>query len=112
MQVVKQSSADCVPIYGQIHEYAMASSGISATEFYTNGRILVESVMETAQRHGLDDPHIGYDTYNIEAEALGMEVRFFEDKVPELVNKPLLKERTDLKHLHRPIPVKMGECPL
>lgn len=103
--------ADRVPIYGQIHEYAMACSGISAQEFYTNGRILVESIMEAAQRHGLDDPHICYDTYNIEAEALGMEVRFFEDKAPELKNRPLVKEKADLGRLRPPNPGEDGRMP-
>lgn len=111
VKTAEQSMADRVPIYGQIHEYAMACSGISAQEFYTNGRILVESIMETAQRHGLDDPHICYDTYNIEAEALGMEVRFFEDKTPELANRPLLKDKTDLNHLRPPNPGEAGRMP-
>jgi uroporphyrinogen decarboxylase len=71
----------------------------------------VESIVETAQRHGLDDPHICYDTYNIEAEALGMEVRFFEDKAPELVNRPLLKDKSDLKHLRPPNPGEDGRMP-
>jgi len=103
--------ADRVPVYGQIHEYAMSLSGVSAEEFYTNGKILVETIVEVAEKHGLDDPHVNYDTYNIEAEAFGMKVRFFKDKSPELINEPLIKEKSDLKNLRPPCPGEDGRMP-
>ena len=102
---------DQVPIYGQIHECAMALSGYSAKEFYTNGKILVQAILETAEKIGLDDPHVGYDTYNIEAEALGMKVEFFDERVPELTNEPLIKEKSDLKKLKPPKPGQEGGMP-
>ena len=111
IKTAEQGMADRVPIYGQIHEYAMASSGVSAREFYTNGKILVDTIMEVAEKHGLDDPHVDYDTYNIEAEALGMEVRFFKDRAPALVNEPLIKEKDDLNHLRYPNPGEDGRMP-
>ena len=111
IEAAEQGIPDRVPIYGQIHEYAMAASGVSAREFYTNGRTLVEATVEVTERHGLDDPHVDYDTYNIEAEALGMEVRFFEDKAPELVNEPLIKKKGDLKNLRPPDPGEDGRMP-
>ena len=111
IKAAEQGVADRVPIYGQIHEYAMSSSGVSAKEFYTNGKILVETIVKAAERHGLDDPHVNYDTYNIEAEACGMEVRFFKDKAPELVNEPLIKEKGDIKNFKPPCPGEDGRMP-
>ena len=102
---------DRVPIYGQIHEYAMALSGYSTKEFYTKGKVLVQVVLETAEKVGLDDPHICYDTYNIEAEALGMKVKFFDDGVPELSNEPLIRKKSDLKKLKPPEPGQGGRMP-
>lgn len=100
-----------VLIYGQIHEYAMTSSGIHGKEFYRNGKILVGTIMDVAQKYGLDDPHIGYDTYNIEAEAMGMKVKYFENKVPALVGEPLVNKKKDLKNLTPPNPGIDGRMP-
>lgn len=111
IQAAERGFADRVPIYGQIHEYVMASSGIPAREFYSNGKLLVRKTMEIAKKLGLDDPHIAYDTYNIEAEALGMKVKYFNNRVPSLVNEPLIKKKEDLKTLKPPRPGKDGRMP-
>jgi uroporphyrinogen decarboxylase len=111
IQAAERGFADRVPIYGQIHEYVMASSGIPAREFYSNGKLLVRKTMEIAEKLGLDDPHIAHDTYNIEAEALGMKVKYFNNKVPSLVNEPLIKKKEDLKTLKPPRPGKDGRMP-
>jgi len=103
---------DRVPVYGQIHEFAMARSGVSAREFYTNGRLLVESIVETARKFGLDDPHIDYDTYTIEAEAMGMEVDYFDDQAPQLKpTEPLVSEKSDLANLKPPVFGESGRMP-
>ncbi|MFQ5795976.1 MAG: uroporphyrinogen decarboxylase family protein, partial [Candidatus Bipolaricaulia bacterium] len=112
IKMAQQGVPDQVPIYGQIHEFAMAQSGVSAKEFYTNGTLLVESIVETAQQYGLDDPHVDYDTYNIEAEAMGMEVRYYDHQAPQLVqSKPLIQEKSDLDHLRPPTPGEDGRMP-
>ena len=111
IQAAEKGFADRVPIYGQIHEYVMASSGIPAREFYSNGKLLVRKTMEIAEKLGLDDPHIAYDTYNIEPEALGMKVKYFNNKVPSLVNEQLIKKKEDLKTLKPPRPGKDGRMP-
>ena len=103
---------DRVPVYGQIHEFAMARSGVSAREFYTDGRFLVESIVETAQEFGLDDPHIDYDTYSIEAEAMGMEVIYYDDQAPQLdPTEPLITEKSDLADLKPPVFGESGRMP-
>ena len=103
---------DRVPVYGQIHEFAMARSGISAREFYTNGRLLVESIIETAREFDLDDPHIDYDTYTIEAEAMGMEVDYYDDQAPQLnPTEPLVREKSDLTNLKPPVFGESGRMP-
>ncbi len=103
---------DRVPVYGQIHEFAMARSGVSAREFYSNGSLLVESIVATAQEFGLDDPHIDYDTYSIEAEAMGMEVIYYDDQAPQL--EPLgvlIEEKSDLGDLKPPAFGESGRMP-
>ena len=79
-------------------------SGVSAREFYTNGGLLVESIIKTAREFDLDDPHIDYDTYTIEAEAMGMEVIYYDDQAPQLdPTEPLIKEKSDLANLKPPV---------
>lgn len=112
IQAAQQGVPDRVPIYGQIHEFAMVQTGVPPKTFYSDGRVLVESIVETAQKYGLDDPHVCYDTYNIECEAMGMEVRWYDDQAPQLVqSKPLIKEKSDLRRLRPPTPGEDGRMP-
>lgn len=112
IQAAQQGIPDRVPIYGQIHEFAMKQSGIHPRTFYANGAALVEAIVETAQAYGLDDPHVCYDTYNIECEAMGMEVRWYDYQAPQLLqSEPLLKEKSDLKTLKPPTPGEDGRMP-
>ncbi len=103
---------DQVPVYGQIHEFAMARSGVLAGEFYSNGGLLVEEIVKTAAEFGLDDPHIDYDTYSIEAEAMGMKVNYYDDQAPQLdPTEPLIKEKSDLATLEPPAFGESGRMP-
>ena len=103
---------DQVPVYGQIHEFAMARSGVLAGEFYSNGGLLVEEIVKTAAEFGLDDPHVDYDTYSIEAEAMGMKVNYYDDQAPQLdPTEPLIKEKSDLATLEPPAFGESGRMP-
>lgn len=98
------------PIYAQLHEYAMSRSPISGKEFYKNPKELVRWEAKKAHDIGLDIPDITFDCYNIEVEALGGEVKYFAEKAPELVGKPVDAKKELLK-LGSPDPYSDGRMP-
>lgn len=98
------------PAYAQLHEYAMVHSPLTGEEFYTDGETLVHWEARTAHELRLDIPDITFDCYNIEVEALGGEVRYFDDKAPGLINPPVEK-KSELLQLEPPDPYRDGRMP-
>ncbi len=98
-----QGIPDRVPVYAQMHEFAMQELGVNAKTFYTTPEIIAPGSLEIAKRYGLDVGFVDYDVYNIEAEALGQEVIFFEDHMPD-VNRctPLITGADDLHKIKTP----------
>lgn len=92
-----------VPVYAQIHEFTMNELCVSAREFYTTPEIIVPGTLEIAERYGLDVGYVDYDVYNIEAEALGQKVIFFESHVPGIDRgTPLIADSDDLDKIATP----------
>jgi uroporphyrinogen-III decarboxylase len=94
---------DRVPVYAQMHEFAMNELGIPAKTFYTTPELLTPGILEIAERYGLDVGFVDYDVYNIEAEALGQKVIFFEDHIPDIDRgTPLITDPDDLHKIRTP----------
>ncbi|MGD8291500.1 MAG: uroporphyrinogen decarboxylase family protein [Desulfobacterales bacterium] len=94
---------DRVPVVSQIHEFAMRQLGIPAKEFYTNPEILAAGTLEVQEKYGIDVPVLDYDVYNIEAEAIGQEVKYSEHDMPDVDRtKPLICGRDDLNKIRTP----------
>ena len=74
---------DRVPVYAQMHEFAMNELGIPPKIFYTTPEIIAPATLEVSERYGIDVGFVDYDVYNIEVEALGQKVIFFEDHMPD-----------------------------
>lgn len=95
--------ADRVPVYAQMHEFALAELGIPADEFYTRPELLVPGCLEIQERYGIDVAFIDYDVYNIEAEALGQRVIFSDDHMPDVDRGALLiRDKEDLGKIRTP----------
>lgn len=103
LAVAMQGIPDRVPVYAQMHEFAMQELGVKAREFYTTPEILTPGSLEIAERYGLDVGFVDYDVYNIEAEALGQKVIFFEDHMPDVDRSaPLISGPDDLHKITTP----------
>lgn len=99
----RQGIPDRVPVYAQIHDFARKELGVGGKEFYTDPELLVRGSLETMKRWGIDYPVIGYDVYNIEAEALGQKIIFSDDGIPDIDRAtPLIQSREDLKKIKTP----------
>lgn len=98
-----QGIPDRVPVYAQLHEFAMHELGIPAKNFYTTPRLLVPAILEIAERYGFDAGFVDYDVYNIEVEALGKRVVYFENQVPDVDRStPLLISHDNLIKIRTP----------
>ena len=94
---------DRVPVYAQIHEFAMSELGVSAREFYTTPEIITQGTLEIAESYGFDIGFVDYDVYNIEAEALGQKVIFFDNHIPDVDRRtPLITSPDDLHKITTP----------
>jgi len=94
---------DRVPICAQMHEFAMKEIGAAAKQFYTNADLLVSGTLEIQERYGIDVPVLDYDVYNIEAEAIGQEMKYSETDMPDVDRtRPLIRDRDDLKKIRTP----------
>ncbi len=94
---------DRVPIYAQMHEFAMKELGHAGPEFYTTPEILVKGSLEVMEKYGIDVPLIDYDVYNIEAEALGQNLVFPDQSTPDVDrSSPLIQDRKDLRKIKTP----------
>ena len=94
---------DRVPVVTQMHEFAMKELSIPARQFYTTPGVLAAGTLEIQEKYGIDVPVLDYDVYNIEAEALGQEVKYSDTDMPDVDRtKPLIRNRDDLKKIRTP----------
>ncbi len=94
---------DRVPVCAQMHEFVMKEIGAHAKEFYTTPGLLPTGTLEVQAKYGIDVPVLDYDVYNIEAEAIGQEVKYSETDMPDVDRmKPLIRDRNDLAKIRTP----------
>lgn len=98
-----RGSARHVPVYAQMHEFVAEQCGIPRRDFFRRPELLVAATLEVQARFGLDVPSITYDVYNIEAEALGQQIRWSDTGMPDIDrDAPLVRDRADLSRIRTP----------
>ena len=94
---------DRVPVFVQMHEFAIQELGLDAREFFTHPELLVGGYLSVLERYAIDVPTLDYDVYNIEAEAIGQTVIFSDNDMPDVDRSdPLIKSQNDLKKISTP----------
>ena len=103
---------DRVPVYAQMHEFVLHELNADPRQFYTDPELLVRGTLEVMEAYGIDVPVLDYDSYNIEAEALGQEIIYPQDGMPDVDRtKPLIREKADLEKIQLPNFEKDGRFP-
>lgn len=103
---------DKVPFVPTIFEHAGALVGQTPSALAQNAALIVEAQECAFERYGHDLVTIGVDIYNVEAEALGCEVRYYDsDDIPGIV-RGILVEKPIFRDLRLPDPYKAGRLPL
>ncbi len=94
---------DRVPVFVQMHEFAMRELGVNARDFFADPDLLVGGYLSVLEKFGIDVPTVDYDVYNIEAEAIGQTVLYSEHDMPDVDRSdPLIKNDNDLKKVKKP----------
>ena len=84
METAMSGIPDRVPVGAQMHEFVMKQLGVNAEEFYTTPKLLPCGTLEIMEKYGIDVPFLDYDVYNIEAEALGQEIKYSDCVMPDV----------------------------
>lgn len=101
---------DRVPILLQIHEHAAKLAGLTVKDICTSPVAHVYSQLMALDRYGHDLPCAFADVYNIEAEALGCQLRYPGETFPEIVERAV-KKKSDLAKLKVPDGTRDGRMP-
>lgn len=104
---------DRPPFVPAVYEHKAALVGRTPSAVARDGRLLFASLRREAEIYGPDVLTVGIDVYNVEAEALGAPVRYFDETndVPS-VSAPVLKGLADVARLALPDPERDGRMPL
>jgi uroporphyrinogen-III decarboxylase len=113
LQAAAVGIPDRVPFTAQMHEFAMNWTGASPQRFYCEPPTFISALIRTAEDFDFDIPSLGYDVYNIEAEAMGQPLHFTARQAPVIDKEAILiKEKSDLVHLKRPQAGAAARMPL
>lgn len=105
--------ADRIPFVPAIYEQKGALIGVSPSAICRSADLLYAGLMKERAVYDADMLVIGIDVYNVEAEALGCRVVYFEDSndCPGIVD-PIVDSPAALARLGVPDPNRDGRMPL
>jgi uroporphyrinogen decarboxylase len=111
--VYRMEKADRIPFAPAIYEHKGRLVGQSPSEICRHGEMLYRSLHRELEVYDPDMLVIGIDVYNVEAEALGCKVVYFDDSnaIPG-ISAPLIEGPADLGRLGVPDPERDGRMPL
>jgi uroporphyrinogen decarboxylase len=109
----RMEKADRIPFVPAIYEHKGALVGKSPSEVCRNAEYLYSGLVKELEVYNPDMLVIGIDVYNVEAEALGCNVVYFDDSndVPGIV-APLIADASELGKLGIPDPDRDGRMPV
>ena len=102
-----------VPTYAQLVELMPEELGKPAHEIFRTPELLMEGTFRLCHRYGIDVPSVDFDTYNIEAEAIGQPMVFHPQIAPDVDRThPMIRDKSDLKKIKTPDFESAGRCPM
>ncbi len=103
---------DRVPFEPAIYEHKAFLIGKSPSAVARSEKLLFKALLKEYETYGADFLVVGLDVYNVEAEALGSSVLYFESNDVPAIENAILENPNDVKYLPLPDPEKSGRMPL
>lgn len=111
-KVLDGTGSNFAPFNAQMSEFSMGYQGINAKHFFTNPELFVNGCLHASAELKFDTPDLIWDVYDIECEANGGDMSWFDELSPAINNtRPLIKTEKDLANLTPPNPEKDGRMP-
>jgi uroporphyrinogen decarboxylase len=112
-RVLRCEKGDRIPYCPAIYEHMGFLIGKTPSQIGRDADLLVQGLLAEYETYHPDFLSVGIDVYNVEAEALGCEVLYFDDgpDVPGISDFPV-KKPEDLDKLGIPDPTSDGRMPL
>ena len=101
---------DRVPVVPFIISFAAKHAGFRFIEYCKDASKLAKAQATTAERFRLDAVYVDSDAV-IDIEAMGAEVKYFEDEIPT-ASRPAVGSLDDVRSLEVPDPQKDGRLPI
>jgi uroporphyrinogen decarboxylase len=105
-------TVDRPPFAPAVYEHKAALIGVTPSAMSRNAELLEHALSRELDLYEPDVLTVGCDVYNVEAEAAGARVRFFEtNDVPSIAERPL-RPGQDVRALPIPDPERCGRMPV
>lgn len=101
-----------VPFVPVIYEHAASLLGTNPSKLACDKDLIVKGQLASYNLYKQDIVSVGVDIYNIEAEALGCKVNYFNDSSVPSVTGTLISNHEELKKIKVPNPATDGRMPL
>ncbi|GEA16023.1 methylcobamide--CoM methyltransferase [Moorella sp. E308F] len=103
---------DKIPFVPVVYEHAAALIGVTPSKMARSAELIVKGQLRAYELYGHDLVTVGIDIYNVEAEALGCPVQYFDDEAIPAIAGPIVSCPADLARLRVPDPEHDGRLPL
>jgi uroporphyrinogen decarboxylase len=101
-----------IPFCPTIFEHAARIINITPSQLAKSVDFIVDGQMAAYELYGHDLISVAVDIYNVQAEAVGSEVVFWNDNSVPSIKENLINDESDLKNLTIPNPEKDGRMPV
>ena len=101
-----------VPIGAQSNDHSASLAGVASRLFFTDAATFAQVQVLVTEYYRFDALSNFWDVYNIEAEALGQEIIYPSNGIPDVDRtRPLIAEPSDLDRLAPTDPFNSGRMP-
>ncbi|MGQ9722244.1 MAG: uroporphyrinogen decarboxylase family protein [Candidatus Jordarchaeum sp.] len=109
-RVFLRQDPDRIPAYPSVGAGNARLAGMSIKQFITDPESMASAILKAYKLYTPDVMLILGDTL-VEAEAFGVKLKYYEDRLPEAVDFPVKDLKKDVKNIKMPDPRKDGRLP-
>jgi len=107
-----EQDVDRIPFSPAVYSHKAFIIDDTPTNVATNPDKLFKSLMKEYELYKPDFLNVGIDVYNVEAEALGVEIKYYDDFSIPAVKNYIIEDIEDIDFVKIPNPEKDGRMPI